>query len=158
EHGAGGPGADPRRRRPQTPFRRSRRHSHAHAAGAAPLKEKTMQGNYRIFALGALWTFAALLPLTARAQPVDLGKSAVTATFMQMGVPVAAKFTRLDAQVNYDGKAPERTTAAMQVDVASFDLGDPEYNAEVRKPEWFDAGKYAKATFATQCVRVLAPD
>ncbi len=99
-----------------------------------------------------------LLSAAVFAQPVDLAKSSVTATFKQTGVSVDTKFTRFKADVNYDPAAPEKTTASMQVDVTSFDLGDPEYNKEVQKPEWFSSAKYAQATFITQSVRALGSD
>lgn len=99
-----------------------------------------------------------LLAAALHAQPVDLAKSSVAATFTQMRVPVEAKFKRFTAAVNYDPAAPDKTTANMQVDVSSFDLGDPEYNKEVQKPEWFNGGKYPQASFVTQSVRALGAD
>lgn len=106
-----------------------------------------------------LIAIAATFPLTVlHAQPVDVAKSRITATFSQMSVPVEATFKRFKADVNYDPAAPEKTTATLQLDIASFDLGDPEYNSEVQKPEWFDAKKFAQATFVTQSVRSLAKD
>ena len=99
-----------------------------------------------------------LFTVNVCATPVDAAKSSVTATFTQMGVPVEAKFTRFKADVKYDQAAPQQTQANMQVDVSSFDLGDPEYNKEVQKPEWFNAPKFAQATFVTQAVRALATD
>src|SRR5690606_39003408 len=38
------------------------------------------------------------------------------------------------------------------------DLGDPEYNREVLKPEWFNAAKFTNATFTSSAVRVLSAD
>lgn len=99
-----------------------------------------------------------LFAVNVYAAPVDVAKSSVTATFTQTGVPVEAKFTRFKADVKFDQAAPQQTQANMQVDVSSFDLGDPEYNKEVQKPEWFNASKFAQATFVTQSVRALAPD
>lgn len=92
------------------------------------------------------------------AQPVDLAKSSVTATFKQTGVAVDTQFRRFKAEVNFDPAAPEKTTASMQVDITSFDLGDPEYSKEVQKPEWFNSAKFAQATFVTQTVRALSAD
>jgi len=100
----------------------------------------------------------ALVAANVYATPVDVTKSSITATFTQTGVPVEAKFTRFKADVKFDPAAPQQTQANMQVDVSSFDLGDPEYNKEVQKPEWFNAPKFAQATFVTQSVRALAPD
>lgn len=101
---------------------------------------------------------AAVLAGAATAQPIDVRKSSVIATFKQTGVPVDAKFTRFAGDIHFDPTAPEKTRAAMTVDVASFDLGDPEYNSEVQKPEWFNAAKFAQASFVTQSVRMLGAD
>ncbi|MET0378734.1 MAG: YceI family protein [Spongiibacteraceae bacterium] len=98
------------------------------------------------------------LSAAVSAQPVDLAKSSVTATFKQTGVAVDTKFTRFKADVSFDPAAPEKTSANMQVDITSFDLGDPEYNKEVQKPEWFNSAKYAQATFVTQSVRAISAD
>ena len=92
------------------------------------------------------------------AQPIDAVKSKIAVTFTQMGVPVEAHFTRFHGDVSFDGKAPQQTQANLIVDVASFDLGDPEYNKEVQKPDWFNAAKFAQAIFVSKSVRVLATD
>ena len=80
---------------------------------------------------------------------VDSTKSAVSATFRQMGVPVEAKFNRFSAQIDYDSAKPENAKASVDIEVASFDLGDPDYNSEVRKKEWFHAAQFPKASFAS---------
>jgi polyisoprenoid-binding protein YceI len=92
------------------------------------------------------------------AQPVDVANSRIAVVFEQMGVPVEAQFTRFSGDIAFDAQAPANTTASLTVDVSSFDLGDPEYNKEVRKPEWFDAAKFASAMFVAKTVKVLAPD
>jgi polyisoprenoid-binding protein YceI len=101
---------------------------------------------------------SGLLAVAADAQPIDAAKSSVTAAFKQMGVTTDTKFTRFKGDVNYDPAAPEKTTATLQVDITSFDLGDPEYNKEVQKPEWFNSAKFAQATFVTKSVRVISAD
>ena len=95
--------------------------------------------------------------LSVWAAPVDAGKSSVAITFTQMGVPVEAHFNRFRGDIAYDPKQPEQALATLIVDVASFDLGDPEYNREVQKPEWFNTAKFAEATFKADRVRVVAP-
>lgn len=87
------------------------------------------------------------------AQPVQLAGSQVSATFSQMGVDVEAPFKRFSGDVSYDPAAPERATAELSVEVASFDLGDPQYNDEVLKPEWFDAAKHPQARFVSTAVQ-----
>jgi polyisoprenoid-binding protein YceI len=109
----------------------------------------------KIFLASAL---SLLVAPFVSAQPVDVARSRITATFEQMGVPVDAQFTRFSGDIAFDAQAPAKTTASLTVDVGSFDLGDPEYNNEVRKPEWFDTAKFASATFVANTVKVLAPD
>lgn len=84
---------------------------------------------------------------------VDNAKSAVSATFRQMGVPVDAKFGKFAAQLDFDAAKPENAKANVEIDVASFDLGDADYNSEVRKKEWFNAAQFPKATFTATKIR-----
>jgi polyisoprenoid-binding protein YceI len=102
---------------------------------------------------------AALLSSSALAAPlkVDAAKSGVNVTFKQMGVAVDAKFNKLVAQVDYDPTKPENAKASVEIDVASFDLGDPDYSAEVRKKEWFYAAQFPKATFSSTKIRSAGP-
>ncbi|HEU4620585.1 MAG TPA: YceI family protein [Burkholderiaceae bacterium] len=88
----------------------------------------------------------------AHAQTLDSSKSAVTITFKQMGVPVDAKFKKVAGQLTFDPANTATAKATVDIDVASFDLGDPLYNQEVLKKEWFDAAKYPKATFTSTAI------
>lgn len=89
---------------------------------------------------------------------VDTSASSITATFTQMGAPVPAKFNKFDAQIEYDPANVAAAKAHITVDVASFDIGDPGYNQEVRKKEWFDAARYPQATFVSTSIKATAPD
>jgi polyisoprenoid-binding protein YceI len=89
----------------------------------------------------------------AAALKVDPAKSNVSAVFKQMNVPVEAKFKKFVAQIDYDAAKPEASKAMMDIDVASFDLGDPEYNKEVLKKEWFNAAQFPKATFISSAIK-----
>ena len=102
---------------------------------------------------------AGLLASSAFAAPlkVDAAKSSVGVTFKQMGVAVDAKFNKLVAQIDYDAAKPENAKASVEIDVASFDLGDPDYSAEVRKKEWFHAIQFPKATFSSTKIRAIGP-
>ena len=88
---------------------------------------------------------------------LDSTKSAVSATFRQMGVAVDAKFSKFGAQVDYDAAKPENSRASVDIDVASFDLGDADYNSEVRKKEWFNAAQFPKANFTSTKIRAAGP-
>lgn len=90
----------------------------------------------------------AAVCMPASAQAVDAARSAVSATFRQMGVPVEGRFARFAGRVVYDPARPADAQARVDVEVASFSLGDPQYDAEVRKPAWFDAARFPRASFA----------
>lgn len=93
----------------------------------------------------------------ALAQPIQPAGSSVTATFTQMGVAVEAAFKRFSGDIVYDPNNPERASARVAIEVASFDLGDPAYNQEVLKPEWFDAGAHPEASFVSRSVKAITP-
>ncbi len=88
---------------------------------------------------------------------VDPAKSAVSATFQQMGVGVDASFRKFNAQVDYDAAKPEKSKATVEIDISSFDLGDADYNKEVLKKEWFNAAQFPKASFVSSAIRASAP-
>ena len=94
----------------------------------------------------------ALLLAPALAQ-VDAAKSSVIAVSKQMGVPVEGKFRRFSAQVSFDPAKPADGRASIDIDIASFDLGDADFNRETAKKEWFDAAKFPKATFVTTAIK-----
>jgi polyisoprenoid-binding protein YceI len=101
---------------------------------------------------------AALLAATAllaNAVPLkaDVAHSSVTATFKQMNVPVDASFKRFSAQIDYDAAHPEKASARVDIDTASFDMGEAEYNKEVAKKDWFDSAKFPKASFVSSAIR-----
>jgi len=106
----------------------------------------------------ALLAAALCISLPAAAQAIDPARSSVAATFKQMGVPVEGTFRKVAGQVVYDRAAPEKSQARVEIDVASFDLGDAQYNAEVRKADWFDTARFPTATFASSAVRPLTAD
>lgn len=84
---------------------------------------------------------------------VDAAKSSVVAISKQMGVPVEGKFRRFTAQVSFDLAKPADGKASIEIDIASFDLGDADFNRETVKKEWFDAAKFPKATFVTSAIK-----
>src|SRR5205085_3667330 len=71
----------------------------------------------------------------------------------QMNVPVEARFKSFSAQLDYDPAHPETAKAQVAVDTASMDLGDPEYNQEVSKKDWFNAAQFPKATFVSTSIK-----
>lgn len=88
---------------------------------------------------------------------VDPAKSSVSATFRQMGVPVEGKFKKFIAQIDFDPLKPETSKASLEIDIASFDLGDAEFNRETLKKEWFHAAQFPKASFTSTAIKPAAP-
>ncbi|MBB3214666.1 polyisoprenoid-binding protein YceI [Herbaspirillum sp. Sphag1AN] len=86
----------------------------------------------------------------------DPTKSTVTAVFKQMNVPVEAKFKSFKALIDFDVTKPAMAKAGVDIDIPSFDLGDPEYNKEVLKKEWFNAAQFPKAGFVASTIKPSA--
>ena len=93
------------------------------------------------------------LPSIAAALKTDPAKSSVSAVFKQMNVPVEAKFRKFNAQIDFDSTKPENAKASVEIEIPSFDLGDPEYNKEVQKKEWFNAAQFPKASFVSSALK-----
>ena len=96
-----------------------------------------------------VFAFLAVCTASADAAPLkfDTTKSSVLAVFKQMGVSIETKFTKFSAQVDYDSAKPQNSKAIVDIDITSFDLGDPDYNQEVQKKEWFNGAQFPKANF-----------
>ena len=105
-------------------------------------------------ALGAALLAPFMAPALAQ---IDPAKSSVVAVSRQMGVPVEGKFQRFSAQVSFDPAKPAEGRASIDIDIASFDLGDADFNRETAKKEWFDAAKFPKATFVTTAIKPAGP-
>jgi polyisoprenoid-binding protein YceI len=93
--------------------------------------------------------------LVAVAAPLktDVAHSSVSATFKQMNVPVESPFKKFTAAIDYDAAHPEKATARVDIDTASFDIGSPDYNKEIAKKEWFNSAQFPKATFVSTAIK-----
>lgn len=110
-----------------------------------------------IFRKSAAVVLCMSLPLlAAAAMKVDAGKSTVSAVFKQMNVPLQGKFKKFTALIEFNSAKPDASKANLEIDIASFDLGDPEYNKEVLKKEWFNTAQFPKATFVSTSIKAVA--
>jgi polyisoprenoid-binding protein YceI len=102
---------------------------------------------------------ALLAAALANAAPLktDTAHSSVGAVFKQMNVPVEAKFKQFSAQVDYDPAHAEASRARVDIDTASIDIGDPEYNKEIAKKEWFNSAQFPKASFVSTAIKPVGP-
>jgi polyisoprenoid-binding protein YceI len=97
-------------------------------------------------------TAASTLFLGVAHAQVDTSKSTVTATSKQMNVPVDGTFRKFTAKLSFDPAKPAAGSAKLSIDTASYDLGDPSYNDQVRGKEWFDATHFPSATFVSSAI------
>ncbi|TAK91359.1 MAG: YceI family protein [Burkholderiaceae bacterium] len=106
---------------------------------------------------GAAATSCLLFSLLAAAAALkaDPAKSSIGVLFRQMNVPIEAKFNQATMQINFDAAHLEASKARVEIDIASFDLGEPEYNREVLKKEWFNAAQFPKATFVSSNMKAM---
>jgi polyisoprenoid-binding protein YceI len=101
-----------------------------------------------ILSLGLIGSGMALAALK-----IDNAKSNVSIVFKQLNVPIDAKFNKFTAQIDFNSAKPEASKAMIDIDIPSFDLGDPEYNKEVLKKDWFNAAQFPKATFVSSAIK-----
>lgn len=104
----------------------------------------------------AVAALALALPALAAMLKTDAGKSTVSAVFKQMNVPVEARFKRFSAQIDYNPAKPETSKASVEIDIPSFDLGDPDISKEAQKKEWFNGAQFPKATFVSSALKPAA--
>lgn len=87
---------------------------------------------------------------------LDVGHSTITATFRQESVPVDAPFKKFSGHISYNASSPATASASIDVETASFDIGDPAYNSEVRKKAWFDSAAFPVASFRSTAVKAIS--
>ncbi|MES1146937.1 MAG: YceI family protein [Solimonas sp.] len=91
--------------------------------------------------------------VTAASGDIDSSKSTLTATFKQEGVAVDNPFKKFTGHIVYDAGNVAASSAMIEVETASFDMGSEEYNAEVRKKAWFDSATYPEAVFKSSSIK-----
>ena len=104
----------------------------------------------RLFLL-CLWL--PVFPVAAQDWKVDYGKSRIHFVIKQMNVPVEGGFSRFSAQASFDPARMENAAFRVDLDVASIDTGSPDGDSEARRPPWFDAVRYPKASFVSKSVK-----
>jgi len=98
----------------------------------------------------------ATLALAAADARIDVAHSTIKATFRQENVPVEVPFRKFSGHIHFDASNPAGSTASIDVETSSFDMGDPAYNAEVRKTAWFDSDAFPLASFRSTAVRAIS--
>jgi polyisoprenoid-binding protein YceI len=73
----------------------------------------------------------------------------------QMGVPVDGRFNHFSGQISLNPAKLESSSMTLIVDVGSATLGSPEADADLPKPDWFNAVKFPQATFKSNSIKSL---
>lgn len=94
-----------------------------------------------------------LAPGWAAAQKMEAAHSEIAFTIRQMGVPVEGRFTRFGGQFAFDPAKPEAGKVSLTIDTGSATLGSPETDAEVPKPEWFNAPRFPQAKLEATSIK-----
>lgn len=93
------------------------------------------------------------------AAPLSVGpatKSTLTATFKQEGVAVENPFTKWSGRIDYDPQNVAAATATIEVEMGSYDIGDPLYTKELAKKSWFDTATHPKGTFQSTAIKPVS--
>ena len=93
---------------------------------------------------------------TAPAQTLVPASSEVTFVARQLGVPIQGRFQRFTVRSQFDPKAPQTSRVGIEIDLGSVSL-NPDADAELPKPEWFNTAKFPKATFQSVSIRATGP-
>jgi polyisoprenoid-binding protein YceI len=107
--------------------------------------------------MSAVLALPALGQVASAPLALDASASRVAVKASQMGVPIEGEFRRIEAELAFDPANPAAGSARVRIEVGSFDLGDEEFNRELRRPEWFDAGQHPVATFASTGITPAGP-
>lgn len=78
---------------------------------------------------------------------IDLAKSEIRFVSKQMNVPVEGRFPKFTARVDFDPAKLASSSAQVDVDLGSIDVGSSEADAEVRGKAWFNVPLFPTATF-----------
>jgi len=113
-------------------------------------------GTRLLHGLGLAATCLATALALAADAGLDAARSTIVATFRQESVPVDAPFRKFSGQIVYDASKPAAASANLDVETGSLDIGDPAYNAEVRKPAWFDSLRFPLATFRSTAIKAIS--
>jgi polyisoprenoid-binding protein YceI len=105
-------------------------------------------GRFTVAAALVLAAFPALAQLG-----IDYGKSRISFLSRQMNVPVEGEFRKFVAQVNWNAVRPEASEARVEIDAASFDMGEKSLNDEAVSRPFLDARNHPRAGFVSTAVK-----
>jgi polyisoprenoid-binding protein YceI len=100
----------------------------------------------------------SLLGVSAQAaifDQVQLPQSNISFVSKQMNVPFEGKFSKFNAQLQFDPERLETAQAQLDIDLNSIDAGSSEANEEVKSKGWFYVKNFPTAKFVSTSVKKL---
>ena len=108
-------------------------------------------------ALGAVvLSLCAALP--AGATGFVPGTSEITFLSKQIVVELQGSFNKFDGDIVFKPADLNASTARIEVDLASIDLGAPDSENEVKGKDWFQVASFPKGVFQSTQIRAKGPD
>lgn len=104
--------------------------------------------------LPILLLLAAALPAAA-ADWRSAGASEFTFAVTFEGEPLSGAFTDFDVNLSFDAANLDDAVLQVVVALAAADMGDPDMNAVLFDPAWFDVEQFAEATFVSTTISAL---
>ncbi len=98
---------------------------------------------------------AALLPSLALADTYDIDSAHSAAQFSVkhlMVTTVRGELGKVSGTVNYDPKAPDKSSVDVTIDVNGINTREEKRDAHLKSPDFFDVAKYPTATFKSKKV------
>jgi len=68
------------------------------------------------------------------------------------------KFTKWNGTLEFDAARPENTKVAVEIDAASIDTNEPQRDAHLRSPDFFDVEKFPTLTFKSTKIERAGDD
>lgn len=96
-------------------------------------------------------------PAAALALQLVPGQSFVRFVSKQMNVPVEGVFKKFSAQIAWNAARPEASTARLELEPGSIDLGLEDINKEARGKDWFDVAAQPTALFVASALKAAGP-
>ena len=75
-----------------------------------------------------------------------------------MVAKVHGRFTQWTGSLAFDAEAPERSRVEVQIDAASVDTREPQRDAHLKSPDFFDVDKYPAMAFKSRRVERAGDD
>jgi polyisoprenoid-binding protein YceI len=90
---------------------------------------------------------------------IDTAHSAIHFSVRHMVVSkTRGRFTRWSGQISFDPENPAASSVSVAIDPASVDTAEPQRDAHLRSPDFFDVEKYPQATFRSTKVEQTGND